>query len=297
MEFAVNYSPQAAALLAQGKIIFDRFKCPAWLETIATAQALHPVYVHFPLRVGMGTGDAQDTEKRQPPDWGKFERILRDTDTPYLNVHLTPTTSDHPDIPGETDDPTHIERLYEAVMRDVDGVIRRFGAERVIIENDYYAPGIYYRATCAASFIRRVIEGAGCGMLLDISHARLAARTLGIDAKAYLSELPVERIGEIHLTGVQFFGEQWADVLRQAGLPEEKIREYAGRWIDHLPMTEDDWAFYDWAVKQLSSGAWKQPHMFSLEYGGVGALWQAMTDTDVLAAQVPRLYRMVKKLD
>jgi hypothetical protein len=61
-------------------------------------------------------------------------------------------------------------------------------------------------------------------------------------------------------------------------------------------MTDEDWAFYGWAIEQLRDGAWKQPHMFSLEYGGVGALWQAMTDTDVLAAQVPRLYEMVKEV-
>src|SRR5690349_9413003 len=130
MEFAVNYSPQAAGLLAQGKISVDRFKCPAWLDLIAEVQPQYPVYVHFPLRVGMGVGDAQDTEKRQPPDWGKFEAILKETDTPFVNLHLAPITDDHPDIPSDTSDPAHIERLFEAVIRDVEGVVRRFGAER-----------------------------------------------------------------------------------------------------------------------------------------------------------------------
>jgi uncharacterized protein (UPF0276 family) len=296
MEFAVNYSPQAAELLAQGKITFDRFKLPAWLDVIATAKALHPVYVHFPLRVGMGTGDALDTETRQLPDWGKFEAILKDTNTPFINVHIAPITSDYPDIPSDTSDPAHTERLLEAVVRDVEGVARRFGAERVIIENDYYAPGKYFRATCTAEFVRRVIEATGCGLLLDIGHARLAARELGVDARDYLGAMPVQRIGEIHLAGIQVFDEHWQETLRQAGIAAETINQFAGRWQDHLPMTEDDWAFYGWTIEQLRSGAWQKPRMFSLEYGGVGALWQAITDADVLARDIPRLRGMLEEV-
>jgi uncharacterized protein (UPF0276 family) len=296
MEFAVNYSPQAAELLAQGKIALDRFKCPAWLDLIASAQAQHPVYVHFPLRVGMGIGDALDTETKQAPDWRKFEAILKETNTPFVNLHLAPITSDHPDMSSDTSDPAHAERLFEATVRDIEGVIRRFGAERVILENDYYAPGTYFRATCTAAFIRSVIEAAGCGLLLDISHARLAARELGVDAREYLGRLPVQRIREIHLTGVQLFDDQWQDTLREAGITEATIAQFAGRWQDHLPMTDEDWAFYSWAIEQLRSGAWHKPHMFSLEYGGVGAIWEALTDQNVLAQQVPKLYGMIRGL-
>jgi hypothetical protein len=30
MEFALNYSPQAAQLLQEGRIEIDRYKCPDW---------------------------------------------------------------------------------------------------------------------------------------------------------------------------------------------------------------------------------------------------------------------------
>src|SRR5262249_28871308 len=110
-----------------------------------------------------------------------------------------------------------------------------------------------------------------------------------------LGSLPVQRICEIHLTGVQLFDERWQDTLSQAGIAPEMIARFAGRWQDHLPMTGADWEFYGWAIQQLRSGAWHKPRMFSLEYGGVGALWQAITDQAVLAEQVPRLYGMVKE--
>ena len=44
----------------------------------------------------------------------------------------------------------------------------------------------------------------------------------------------------------------------------------------------------------VQRGAWGQPWVVALEYGGVGPLWEAVTDADVLANQVPRLYDQVK---
>src|SRR5207253_10695921 len=49
MEFSINYSLEAAALLAAGKINIDRLKLPDWPNMIADAKKLGPVYVHFPL--------------------------------------------------------------------------------------------------------------------------------------------------------------------------------------------------------------------------------------------------------
>ncbi len=251
MEFALNYSPQAVDLLAQGRIALDRFKCPAWDDVIAAAQETRPPYVHLPLRVGTGIGDAIDTEKKQPADWRRMESLLAQTGTPYVNLHLLPLVSDFPDLPEATDDPIHVERMLEAALRDVEAVVRRFGADKVIVESDYYHEGHYFRASCQPDFIRRVIEAAGCGFLLDISHARLAARSLDMETHAYFDGLPLDRIREVHLTGIQYFDERWAARLRGAGIAPEVIADFAGRWIDHLPITEDDWTFFEWAFAQL----------------------------------------------
>jgi uncharacterized protein (UPF0276 family) len=293
MEFAVNYSPQAAQLLQDHQITFDRFKCAAWDDMIASARQLRPVYVHFPLRIGMGIGDALNTEKNQPADWRWVESLLAQTDTTFVNVHLAPIVNDFRDLPADTDQPAHIERLLEAAQRDLDSVIRRFGADKVIVENDYYNPGQYFRAACVPDFICTVIESAGCGLLLDISHARLAARALDLDARDYLAALPVDHIREIHLTGIQYFGDEWQNRLRDANISPDLIARFAGTWLDHLPMRDEDWTFYGWAFDQLRSGAWRTPWVASLEYGGVGALWQALTKSDALLADVPRLCTML----
>ncbi|MFL7794549.1 MAG: hypothetical protein AB8I69_20570, partial [Anaerolineae bacterium] len=95
MEFAVNYSQAAAELLKAGEIEVDRLKCPAWPDLVAAVQAEHPIYVHFPLRVGAGVGDALDSDTGGPVDWETIEALIAQTDARQVNLHLMPFIDDH----------------------------------------------------------------------------------------------------------------------------------------------------------------------------------------------------------
>jgi uncharacterized protein len=292
LDFAVHYSAQAAALVDAGVIAVDRFKCPAWPDLVARVRARYPLSIHFPLRVGRGDGPI-DTETKRTPDWRVFDALLAETGTPFVNVHLEPTVRDHPGIAIDSDDPADIEALTAAVIHDVRAVVARYGAERVIAEN---VPNgqVTPRIALMPAVIRRVVEETSCGFLFDLSHARRAARALGMDAAAYIARLPVERTREIHITGIQFFDERWEGTLRAAGLADETIGHFAGRWQDHLPFTEADWEIAAWAMGEVRRGAWGDPWMIALEYGGVGPLWEALTDEIILRSQVPRLASLVK---
>ena len=298
MKFAVNYSAAAADLLRQGRIEIDRFKCPAWPDLIATAQTLHPVYVHLPLRIGAGLGEAINTETRRPADWRHLEPLLPRTDTPQVNVHLAPLTGDFPDLAVDTADPAHVEMLIEHALRDVAALVARFGAERVVVENADDGKGRILHAALQPDLIRRVVETAGCGFLLDLAHARLGARQLGLDEREYIVRLPVERTCEIHLAGIQPFEGRWLALLRGSGLSQEDLGWFAGlepgQLLDHLPLADGDWQFYTWALEQACSGAWGRPWIATLEHGGVGPLWEQLTDRAALAEQVPRLRALVK---
>lgn len=296
MQFAVNYSPQAAELVHSGQIVIDRFKCPAWTELIDSIPAADPIYVHFPLRVGLGIGDAQDTETHQPADWRKIESLLTQTGTPYVNVHLGVQPSDYPDWPvTSTPDAAFSAMLIDNTLRDIEVVIRRFGADKVMAENDHSGRGYYRRETIQPEFISRVIDESGCGLLLDLSHARLAAASLGLDGFDYINRLPVKRLREVHLTGIQTYDEIWMGKVSAAGVQPDPLKAYSGHPLDHLPMTEPDWEFVSQSVEQIHSGKWATPWIASFEYGGVGSLWQALTDQTTLHEQIPRLYNLVHR--
>jgi uncharacterized protein (UPF0276 family) len=298
VKFAVNYSAAAADLLRTGRIQVDRFKCPAWPDTVTAAQALHPVYVHLPLRVGAGIGDAIDTERRQPPDWQRLEALLAQTGTPQVNVHLAPFAGDFQGMAVDTDDPAHLKALYAHALRDVQALVDRFGPQRVAVENADDGKGLILHAALRPNFIGDLVREAGCCFLLDVAHARMAAPILGMDARAYLAGLPLERTTEIHLAGIQPFAGRWLALMRGSGLSDEQLGWFAGLEpgapVDHLPLVDEDWAFYDWSLEQVRRGRWGRPWIVTLEYGGVGTVWEMLTDAGILADQVPRLYDMIR---
>jgi uncharacterized protein (UPF0276 family) len=268
MEFAINYSTQAAALLAAGKIEIDRFKCPDWPDLIAEASRHRPAAVHFELQARRS--DLSEV------DWERVAGLLEATGTPYVNLHLDPRRRDYPGFPADTQDNAQREQVVERMLRAVMTAVRRFGAERVIVENvPYRGPaGKVLRPAVEPEVIRYITNRSGCGLLLDISHARIAARHLEVDEKAYMSELPVERLRELHFTGLH-----WRE----------------GMWQDHLEALEADWPVLDWALERVRLGEWTRPWLLAFEYGGVGEKFAWRSESAVIATQAPRLYEILSR--
>ncbi len=269
MLYAINYSPQAAALLRAGRIEIDRFKCPPWPDMIAEAEALRPVAVHFDLRAGPG-------DLHRSADWRAIEHFLNATKTAYVNIHLAVRAREMPHLPADRPlSGGERMQVIERLLRDVEAVTRRFGAERVIAENvpwhKDYTPNLY--ATAQPEVVRAVIERANCGLLLDISHARISAQNMGLDERAYLRALPVERLRELHFTGIHNWG-----FLQ----------------MDHLSVLEEDWPWLDWVLEQIRSDGWGQAHMLAFEYGGIGGFFADHTETQVILRDVPPMYARVK---
>lgn len=294
MRFAVNYSHQGADLWRKGLIQVDCFKCPAWPKLIAELYGSYPLYVHFPLRVGKGVGDAINTETHQAPDWQHFESIAAQTNTPFFNVHLAPIPGDHPEIPADQLGAAYSDQLTAYMVQDIQSIVDKFGPDKVIAENIYSHWGQHPKAGILPEVVRDVIKETGCGLLLDISHARQATRELQMDPKNYINKLPLDRLREVHITGIQMFDATWIEKVRQNGIGDMDFEKYANQLIDHLPMVEQDWAFFQWAMEQILQGAWREPEIVAFEYSGVGqGLFQATTDSEILLNQVPRLYAMV----
>ena len=260
MKFALNYSPTAADLIRRGLIDIDIFKCPDWPEVKGKARSQRPIYTHFPLKAGHpGT---------PLPGADHLMQQLAQTDTLHVNTHLDPQ------IDPSTDPMTCLNDAIKLTIEQVAELVDRFGPERVVVENVPYWQERDYHTRLAAkpSFINRVVDETGCGFLLDLSHARIAAREMGVDECTYIDALPTGRLRELHVTGL----------AKKDG------------WLrDHMPMTGDDWAMFGWAMERVRNGHWPPPHIVAFEYGGVGPLFEWRTDPNVLAEQVPYLYGMV----
>lgn len=270
MKLAVNWSPQAERLLLDGKIDVDLWKCADWPELVEPALKTKPAYVHFPLRAGGGT----------TPDWNAVRAWMEKTGTKNVNMHLHVTPKDFPDIPFRSDSAEHRDRVIDAMVRDVEAAGREFGIERIIVENLPSTPeddGVHpLHSAIHAETVRTVIERTGCGLLLDLDHAMNATHLLGLDTREYIESLPVDRIGELHMSGT----------LMQEGSIH-----------GHNPMTANDWLIFDWAIERMRAGAWKTPEIYAFEYGGIGENFKHRSDPVVLAEQVPMLFAKVHSLN
>jgi uncharacterized protein (UPF0276 family) len=110
----------------------------------------------------------------------------------------------------------------------------------VLLENVDPLPWPGYTYYAEPAWISDVLARTGCGLLLDIGHARVAAAQLGVQAVDYLSQLPLERVTQIHLSG-----------------PREKN----GRLFDaHEPLQEEDYRLFDF-ILSISN-----PQVVTLEY-------------------------------
>jgi len=269
MKLAVNYSPEAAALLADGAVDFDLFKCPPWPEVVAAARELRPVFVHLEAHAGQGRPGAGELD-------GMAE-IVRATSTPLVNTHLAPLRRDldaslDASLDGSEDPHGRRSLARRRVLADVDALVARFGAGRVAVENVPWERRPDYpidRVAATPELMAEVVRASGALLLLDLAHARLAAEELGCEAGELIEPLPTDRLAELHVTGLGY--------------------DAGGRRRDHMAMTGDDWRLLEWALGEIAAGRWRRPWAVVLEYGGVGPLFEWRSDRAVLARQLPRL--------
>ncbi len=267
---AFNYSREAAALLEAGLIAIDRWKCPPWPELIAEARQSRPVYVHFDLYAGGGHMEAID--------WSVVERMMDETSTPFVNLHLTPTLADF----GFSNEPltaAQNAQVLETMMRDVGFVARRFGSERVIVENIPYRGKPerngweFVRATVEPAVFTQVLTETGTGLLFDIAHATITANTLNINVRDYITAHPLNRLRELHIGGV---------------------RSHQGDLEDHLAMTDTDWRLFEEMLGLIAVGRAAKPWLVACEYGGLGENFAWRSETVVIAEDAVRMKAMLE---
>jgi uncharacterized protein (UPF0276 family) len=78
---------------------------------------------------------------------------------------------------------------------------QQFLGHRMLLEN----PSSYVRFEAdtmhEADFIAELVKRTGCGLLLDINNLHVSARNHGWDATDWLTRIPLDAVGEIHLAG------------------------------------------------------------------------------------------------
>lgn len=259
MEFAVNYSKPLIRLLTEDAVNIDLIKCPDWEGMLAEAAPFGPIIIHYDLEVGLGNTFKAD-----------FNRILdlkNRTATPHVNTHLV--TPQYFDLNNHQE----IKMINTRWRNEIQLMIEHLGAGVVALEHYPYTEATpHFRYPTDDEVFTKVINDTGCMLLLDLAHARITADTFGIDVKDYIRALPLDRLVEMHVTG---------------------IKSHSGVLTDHFGLNSGDWGLLEWALHEIKTGHWREPKVVAFEYGGVGNTFVWRTDDEVLKTQVPKLYEMI----
>ena len=92
------------------------------------------------------------------------------------------------------------EEALAIVARNLDLVQETLG-RRILVENLSAYVALEGSTMSEAEFLAELVKRTGCGLLLDVNNVHVSAKNLDFDALAFLEQLPMDAVGEIHLAG------------------------------------------------------------------------------------------------
>jgi uncharacterized protein (UPF0276 family) len=94
----------------------------------------------------------------------------------------------------------YTQEALNLISEKIDAVQNELG-RRILIENASSYLEFQSSEMSEWEFLSQVAEKADCGILLDINNVYVSSVNHGFDPKIYLQNIPIERIGQIHLAG------------------------------------------------------------------------------------------------
>ena len=163
------------------------------LDILRRMRERHPVILHG---VSMSIGSADGLRA----DYLKRLRKLADAIEPlFVSDHLSWSRFAHFNSHDLLPLP-YTEETLAVVCRNIDMAQEALG-RAMLFENPSSYVSFAASTMTEAEFIAQMSRRTGCGLLLDVNNIFVSSRNHGWDAKAYLSDIPAERVRQIHLAG------------------------------------------------------------------------------------------------
>lgn len=97
------------------------------------------------------------------------------------------------------------DATFDAIVGTVRALKDRLPVP-ILLENLDAQGGGAYEHVCEARFVREVLEASETGLLLDLAHAAVTASRQDLSLDDYLAELPMDRVRQVHVSGVRWDG-------------------------------------------------------------------------------------------
>lgn len=162
----------------------------AWLHAI---REQHPVALHG-VSLSLAGPDAPD-----PGHLRQLAQLAERIEPVLISEHLAwSRAGGHylPDLLPVPRTADTLARLAANINRTQD-VLKR----RIALENPSHYLRMDQHSWSEPEFLQELVRRTGCGLLVDVNNVHVSACNLGLDARQYLDQLPVDDILEIHLAG------------------------------------------------------------------------------------------------
>ncbi|MEG1705229.1 MAG: DUF692 family protein [Clostridia bacterium] len=203
MKIAINYLGEVINLIKEKKIEIDYIKYPSISDTnldeikdIMTNNNINMLY-HGLLLKKYGITDITSDTFIEDINIDINKEAIKISKTNGISIHIG---QDKIDASMHTE-----EELIKIVSKNIQFLKDTFpNLEFYSFENKENTKN---KIIMDSNFISKCIYLNDCNFLLDISHAAIASKNIGMDFYEYLDKLPLDKIYEIHLNGWNFDGE------------------------------------------------------------------------------------------
>jgi len=157
----------------------------------------------------------------------RLKALVQRTKTPWLSDHLcwgsVDGTYSHDLLP--------MPYTFEAAKRTAQKIreARDFLEVPVVVENVSSYAEFHASEMTEWQFLTEVVEGADCGVLLDVNNIYVSSQNHSFDPFEYLNNVPHDRVAQIHIAG------------------HSKYEKYILDTHDH-PVIDPVWRLYERAI-------------------------------------------------
>jgi uncharacterized protein len=161
--------------------------------------AAHLPIIPHAINLSLGSAEGLDRDYLK-----KLAALIKQLNPPWWSEHICFTKAGGVDI-GHLSPLPYTKEAVEVVCRNI-AEVRRWIDVPLIVENITYMVTLPGAEMTEAQFLAEVVEGADCGLLLDVTNLHTNAVNHRYDVHDFLKQLPIERVVQLH-----FVGGHWHD--------------------------------------------------------------------------------------
>ena len=177
------------------EIIGDRYldSNQYFQEELELLTANFPLIPHF-INLSLGSAEGIDIDYLK-----KLAKLINKIHPVWWSEHLCFTKAGGIDI-GHLSPLPYTKEAIDIVCRNIKQV-QSYIDTPLILENITYMVEIPGGEMTEAQFIAEIAEKTNCGLLLDITNLYINSTNHGYDIDQFLSQLPLERVVQLHFVG------------------------------------------------------------------------------------------------